>query len=186
MKLFIKNMVCDRCKATVKNELDKMNIHYIYVELGEANITERITSRQHTLLSEALHAKGFELIDEEKNSLIEKLKKTIAELEKYSDEDMKISFMDYISLSLSDNFISLNTLFSEIEGTTIEKYIIRQKIEKVKELLVYEDYTLAEIAIKLHYSSVIQLSNQFKRITGLTPSYFKLLRQTRIKNPQIN
>ncbi len=179
-------MVCERCKTTVKTELDKMSIPYVSVEIGDVTLPGKITSLQRNQLSKALLKNGFELIDEEKNTLIEKLKSAVEDLEKYSDEDLKLSFMDYIALSLTDNYISLNTLFSEIEGVTIEKYIIRHKIERVKEYLVYEDFTLAEIAAKMHYSNVAQLSSQFKRVTGLTPAHFKLLRHTRVALPQSN
>jgi len=179
-------MVCERCKATVKTELNKMSIPNISVETGVVTIQGKITSLQRNQLSEALLKNGFELIDAEKNTLIEKLKSAIGDLEKYSDEDMKLSFMDYIALSLTDNYISLNTLFSEIEGITIEKYILRHKIERVKEYLVYEDLTLAEIAAKMHYGNVAQLSGQFKRVTGLTPAHFKMLRNARITSPQAN
>jgi AraC-like DNA-binding protein len=119
------------------------------------------------------------LIDREKNDIIEKLKRAISDLEHHSDENLKISFSDYISLNTNDNFISLSTLFAEIEGMTIEKYIIRHKIDRIKELLVYGDLTLDEIARKMHYSHTVQLSVQFKRMTGLTPSHFRQLRQTR-------
>ena len=186
MKLYIKNMVCTRCKTIVKNELDKIGIKYITVELGEVNIKEKITSSQHTRLNAVLLKSGLELIDERSYDLIEKLKSAIVDLEHHSDEDLKTSFSDYIKLSVNDNFISLNTLFAEIEGITIEKYIIKHKIQRVKELLVYDDLNLTEIANKMHYSSAAQLSSQFKRITGLTPSHFKVLRHTRINSPQSN
>ena len=146
------------------------------VELGEVTTKKKITSLQRTRLFDALQQSGFELIDDQKNDLIEKLKNAIVDLEHNSDEDLKTSFSDYISLSVNDNFISLNTLFAEIEGITIEKYIIKHKIERVKELLVYNDLNLAEIALKMHYSNTAQLSSQFKSITGLTPAHFRQLR----------
>ena len=186
MKLYIKNMVCSRCKKIVKAELDKLGIHYATVELGEVTIRKKITAGQHTNLYIALQQSGLELLDDHKNDLIEKLKNAIIDLELYSDEELKTSFSDYISLRVNDNFISLNTLFAEIEGITIEKYIIKHKIELVKELLVYDDLNLAEIAIKMHYSNAAQLSSQFKSITGLTPSHFRQLRHTRNINPQVN
>jgi AraC-like DNA-binding protein len=186
MKLYIKNMVCNRCKTTVKAELDKIGIHHSNVDLGVVTTEKDITPLQRKRLASELHKSGFELIDDQKNELIEKLKQAIIDLENHSDEDLKTSFMDFISLSVNENFVSLNTLFAEIEGVTIEKYIIRQKIERVKELLVYDDLTLDEIAVKMHYSSVVQLSRQFKRVTGLTPSHFRILRQTRITDPQVN
>jgi AraC-like DNA-binding protein len=186
MKLYIKNMVCRRCKIIVKDELDKIGINYVTVELGEVTIKKKITSAQHTKLFDALQRSGLELIDDKKNELIEKLKMAIVDLEHYSDEDLKTSFSDYISLNVNDNFISLNTLFAEIEGITIEKYIIKNKIELVKELLMYDDLNLAEIALKMHYSNAAQLSGQFKSITGLTPSHFRQLRHTRNENPNRN
>jgi YesN/AraC family two-component response regulator len=186
MKLYIKNMVCSRCKSLVKTELDKLGIHYVAVELGEVTISKKITLRQHTKLFIALKHSGLELIDDQKNELIEKLKSAIIDLEHYSDENLKTSFSDYISLSVDDNFISLNTLFAEIEGITIEKYIIKHKIERVKELLIYDELNLAEIAIKMHYNNTAQLSSQFKSITGLTPAHFRQLRHTRNINLQLN
>jgi len=179
MKLYIKNMVCNRCKTIVKSELDKIGIPYETLELGEVNTKDAVTSVKRTRLFDALKKSGLELIDDQKNGLIDKLKKAIVDLEHHSDEDLKTSFSDYISLSVDDNFISLNTLFSEIEGITIEKYIIQHKIERVKELLVYNDLNLAEIAVKMHYSNAVQMSRQFKRITGLTPLHFRQLRDTR-------
>jgi len=179
-------MVCNRCRTTVKAELDKIGIHHSNVDLGVVTTEKDITPLQRKRLAAELQKSGFELIDDQKNELIEKLKLAIIDLENHSDEDLKTNFMDFISLSVNDNFISLNTLFAEIEGITIEKYIIRKKIEKVKELLVYDDLTLAEIAQKMHYSNTAQLSSQFKRITGLTPSHFRMLRQTRVVSPQVN
>jgi YesN/AraC family two-component response regulator len=180
MKLFIKNMVCNRCKKIVEAALDKVGIQYISVNLGEVISKEKISNEQRLRLHDLLHTQGFELIDDDRNALIEKLKIAIIDLEHHSDEDLKTSFSDYISLSVKDNFISLNTLFEEIEGVTIEKYIIQHKIQLVKELLVYDDLTLTEIAKKMHYSNAAQLSGQFKRNTGLTPAHFRQLRQLRI------
>jgi AraC-like DNA-binding protein/copper chaperone CopZ len=186
MKLYIKNMVCGRCKTIVIAELDKLGIQYVSVELGEITIKKKITSVQHNKLYDGLKQSGFELIDVKKNALIEKLKKAIVDLEHYSDEDLKTNYVDYISLSVNDNFISLNKLFAEIEGITIEKYIIKHKIELVKELLEYKDLNLSEIALKMHYSTAVQLSSQFKSITGLTPSHFRQLRHNRNLNPDSN
>ena len=181
MKLYIKNMVCERCKSLVKEELDKNGINYREVNLGVVETTEDISATQHTDLFNALQKFGFELIDPQKNTIIEKLKNAILDLERISNETLETSFSDYISLYMNMNFISLNTLFAEIEGITIDKYIIRQKIERVKELLVYEDMNLAEIAQRLHYSNTTELVNQFKSITGLTPGHFRDLRQARYK-----
>ena len=153
MKLYIKNMVYNRCKTTVKSELDKIGIQYDTVRIGEVITEGRMTSEQRIQLSAALLQNGFELIDDQKNELIGKLKKSILDLEHYSDEDLKTSFSDYISLIVDDNFISLNKLFEEIEGITIEKYIIKRKIERINELLVYEDFDLDKVALKMYYSS---------------------------------
>jgi len=186
MNLYIKNMVCGRCKTIVKTALDKIGVPYDIIELGQVTVRNKITSLQRTRLSAALQRSGLELIDDRKNDLIEKLKSAIIDLEYHSDEDLKTNFSDYISLYVNDSFISLNTLFAEIEGITIEKYIIKHKIDRVKELLVYNDLNLADIAVKMHYSNVAQLSSQFKSITGLTPLHFRQLRHTRNNNPMSN
>lgn len=179
-------MVCTRCKTIVKAQLDKIGVLYDAVELGEVTIKNKITSEQHIKLFNALKQSGLELIGDRKNDLIEKLKKAIVDLEHNSDENLKISYSDYISMSVNDHFISLNTLFSEIEGITIEKYIIKYKIEMVKELLLYNELSLAQIALKMHYSSITQLSRQFKIITGLTPLHFRQLCHFKINNQLIN
>ncbi|HEX7493397.1 MAG TPA: helix-turn-helix domain-containing protein [Bacteroidales bacterium] len=186
MKLYIKNMVCNRCKATVESHLDKLGIIYFSVEIGEVSIGKKLSPEQYNRLRTELKRTGFELIDDNKNDLIENLKKAIVDLEKFSNEDLNTSYMDFISMRANDSFISLNTLFSEIEGITIEKYIIRQKIELVKELIEQNDFNMTEIAVKMHYSSVAQLSSQFKSITGLTPLHFKQLRRISFNNPAIN
>jgi len=179
-------MVCNRCKTIVKAELDKIGVDYVSVELGEVNTNQNISTAQRTKLYDALQKSGLELIDEHKNELIEKLKRAIVDLEHHTDENLKTSFTDYISLSVNDNFISLNTLFAEVEGMTIEKYIIKHKIDRVKELIVYDNLNLAQIAFKMHYSNVAQLSAQFKRITGLTPTHFRDLRHARSFSPESN
>jgi hypothetical protein len=186
MKLYIKNMVCSRCKTIVESELDKLGILYVSVDIGEVTIRKKLTSVQHHLLHLSLEQFGFELINNEKNYLIEKLKRAIFDLEMYSDEDLKTSYPDFITLSVNDNFISLNTLFSEIEGITIEKYIIKQKVELVKELLGHHNLNITEIAVKMHYSNVAHLSSEFKSITGLTPLHFRQLRHISYNNPPIN
>jgi AraC-like DNA-binding protein len=186
MKLYIKNMVCSRCKETVKTELDKLAIRYVSVDLGEVIIRKKLTSEQHHLLKSSLEQFGFELINNEKNYLIEKLKRAIFDLEMFSDEELKTSHSDFISLKVNDNFISLNTLFSEIEGITIEKYIIKQKVELVKELLGHNNLNITEIAVKMHYSNVAHLSSEFKSVTGLTPLHFRQLRHISYKNQAIS
>jgi AraC-like DNA-binding protein len=171
---------------TIKTELDKLGIQYISVEIGEVTIRKKLTSIQHHLLNVALEQFGFELINNEKNYLIEKLKRAIFDLEMYSDEELKTNYPDYISLRVNDSYISLNTLFSEIEGITIEKYIIKQKVELVKELLGNNNLNITEIAVKMHYTNVAHLSTEFKSITGLTPLHFRQLRHISYKNQEIN
>jgi len=179
-------MVCNCCKTKVKEDLDRIGIQYTAVEYGEVNLTKNITQLQRTQLKTTLHKAGFELVDDLKNGLIEKLKLAIADLENNSDEDLKIGFKDYLSLRVNEDFISLDLLFAEIEGITIEKYITRRKMNKVKELLVNDDLSLDDIARKMHYSSAAQLSSQFQRITGLTPSYFRQHRNNITINPLLN
>ncbi|MFO7656186.1 MAG: helix-turn-helix domain-containing protein [Bacteroidales bacterium] len=186
MKLYIKNMVCNRCISIVKAELDSLGVQYDSVELGEVIMKKKMTDTNRSVLFNELKQSGLELVDDKKNIIIDKLKKAIVDLELYSDENLNISYRDYIRLRVNDNYISLNTLFAEIEGITIEKYIIRHKIDRVKELLVYNNLNLAEIALIMHYSSVTQMSGQFRRITGLTPAHFRHLRNSRNLIPQIN
>lgn len=165
----------------VKAELDRLGLLYTSVELGEADIQENISPEQYEQLNIALKKSGLELMDDKKSMLIEKIKNVIVELIHYSDndEELKINFSDYLSEKLQYNYTYLANLFSEVQGTTIEHYIIYHKIERVKELLVYDELTLTEIAYKLNYSSVAHLSNQFKKVTGLTASHFKKLRNKR-------
>ena len=186
MILYIRNMVCSRCETIVKSELEKIGIQYDSVNLGEVNTTEIITPLQLSRLTDALQQSGLELINDREKELIEELKRSISYLEHYSDENLKTSFSDLINLCVNDNFISLNALFAEIEGISIEKYIIKHKIERVKKLLVLNNLNINEIAHKLHYGSTTQLSNQFKRITGLTPSDFKQLQHPKICNHESN
>jgi AraC-like DNA-binding protein len=160
----------------VKSELDKLEIPYSAVELGEVEITEKISKDQLDNLSVALKMTGLELMDDNKKILVEKIKTIIIELIHYNDEQIKINLSDYLSEKLNHNYTYLSNLFSEVKGTTIEQFYLANKIEKVKELLVYDELNLTEIAWKLHYSSVSHLSNQFKKMTGLTPSHFKNLK----------
>ena len=176
MKIFIKNMVCIRCKMVVKTELEKLGFHYTYVELGVADIKEDPSKEQLSCLSIALKKNGLELMDDKKSILVEKIKTIIIELVHYTDDQIKINLSDYLSQKLNYNYTYLANLFSEVKGTTIENFYLSHKIEKVKELLVYDELNLTEIAFKLHYSSVAHLSNQFRKMTGLTPSHFKNLK----------
>lgn len=172
-------MVCIRCKMVVKTELEKLGLHYTYVELGETEIKESISAAQRNQLDMALKKTGLELMDDKKSLLIEKIKNVIVEVVHYNDEQLKINLSDHLSQKLNHNYTYLANLFSEVTGTTIEKFFIAHKIERVKELLVYDELNLTEIAYKLNYSSVAHLSNQFKKVTGLTPSHFRQLRNKR-------
>jgi AraC-type DNA-binding domain-containing proteins len=173
MKLYIKNMVCDRCKLVVKNELEKLNIHPVSVELGEVLLENELSAEQKQIVGDTLHGLGFSLIDDKKSRLIEQIKTLIVELVHHQKYDINTNLSDFLSSHLNHDYNYISNLYSEIEGTTIEKFFIAQKIEKVKELLVYDELSLSEIADMLNYSSVAYLSNQFKKVTGLTPSHFK-------------
>jgi len=176
MKIYIQNMVCIRCKMVVKSELGKLGLHDITIELGEAEIREEISAEQLAILSEALKKSGLKLMDNKKNILVEKIKTVIIELVHYTDGQIKINLSDYLSEKLNYDYTYLANLFSEVKGTSIEQFYLAHKIEKVKELLVYDELNITEIAWKLHYSSVAHLSNQFKKMTGLTPTHFKSLK----------
>jgi YesN/AraC family two-component response regulator len=170
-------MVCIRCKIVVKDELTKLGIHYTVVELGEVNIMENISEEQKELFKIALLKVGLELMDDRKSMLIQKIKNTIIDLAHYSEEPLKINLSDYLSQKLHHDFHYLSNLFSSVQGVTIEKFYISHKIERVKELLVYNEFSLTDIAYMMHYCSVSHLSNQFKKVTGLTPSHFKGLKE---------
>jgi AraC-like DNA-binding protein len=172
-------MVSIRCKMLVKSELKKLGLHYVNVELGFVDVLEDINDDQRAKFKMALQKSGLELMNDKKAMLIEKIKNTIVEMIHYSDEIPKINFSNYLSEKLEYDYTYLANLFSETEGKTIEHYIILHKIERVKELIIYDELNLTEIAWKLHYSSVGALSNQFKKITGLTPSFFKSLKNKR-------
>jgi len=180
MKLFIKYMVSMRCKMAVKAELDKLGLHYTKVELGEVEVMEDITEEQQIQLKTGLLKSGLELMDDQKSILIEKIKNTIVEMVHYNEELPKINFSAYLSETLNHDYTYLANLFSEVTGITIEHYIIAHKIERAKELLFYGELNLTEISYKLNYSSVAHLSNQFKKVTGLTPSFFKQLKNKRL------
>jgi YesN/AraC family two-component response regulator len=164
----------------VKDELTKMGLHYVTVELGEAEIMENISPEQHDQFSAALLKSGLELMDDKKSVLIQRIKNTIIELVHYSEDPLTIKFSEFLSEKLHHDYTYLANLFSEVQGTTIEKFIITHKIERVKEFLVYNELNLTEIAYLMHYSSVAHLSAQFKKVTGLTPSHFKQLRDKRL------
>ena len=163
----------------VKDELAKLGLHYTSVELGEAEVMENISAEQRDLFKTALLKSGLELMDDQKSVLIQKIKGVIIELIHYSEEPLSINFSEYLSKKLNYDYTYLANLFSEVQGITIEKFLITHKIERVKELLVYNELNLTEIAYLLHYSSVAHLSTQFKKVTGLTPSHFKQLKDKR-------
>lgn len=179
MKLYIKYMVCIRCKMVVASELEKLGIDYANLEIGEVDIRDSITEEQKEALDTALKKSGLELMGDKKSQLIEKIKNVIVEQIHYSEDELRINFSDYLSEKLNLDYTYLSNLFSEVTGTSIQKFIIRHKIERAKELIVYNELNLSEIAWKLHYSSVQHLSNQFKKITGLSPSHFKQLKEKR-------
>ena len=182
MKLYIKYMVSLRCKMLVQSELEKLGLTCISVDLGMVEIKEEISDEQLDEFSRNLKKSGLELLDDKKNILVEKIKSVIIEMIHYSDEVPKVNDSDYISEKLGYNYTHLSNIFSEVKGITIQQYIILHKIERVKELLIYDELNLTEIAYLLNYSSVAHLSNQFKKITGLTPTYFKSLKEKRSRN----
>jgi AraC-like DNA-binding protein len=177
IRLYIKYMVSMRCVAVVKESLKKIGIRYVVVELGMVEILQEITAEQREQLRILLLKSGLELLDDKKSIIIEKVKTLIIEMIYNSDEFPVVNYSRYISKSLGYDYNYLSSMFSEVKGVTIGNYIISIKIERVKELLLYDEYTLTEIAFQLHYSSVAHLSNQFKKHTGLTPSYFKELQE---------
>ena len=179
MKLYIKNMVSTRCKMAVKAALKELKLHFILVDLGEIEIMENISTDQRALLTIALHVSGLELMDDKRAILIEKIKNTIVTMVHHNDDIIKINFSDYLSEKLNHDYTYMANLFSEVQGTTIEQFIISHKVERIKELIIYDELNITEIAWKLNYSSVAHLSNQFKKVTGLSPSHFKQLKEKR-------
>jgi AraC-like DNA-binding protein len=182
MKLYIKYMVSLRCKMLVKEELTKLGLQYLDVDLGTVEIAEDITETQQEQLKANLFLSGLELLDNKKNILIEKIKNVITEMIHYSDELPKTNYSGYISEKLSYDYTYLSNIFSAARGITIQQFIMIHKIERVKELLSYNELNLTEISYKLHYSSVAHLSNQFKKVTGLTPSFYKQQKYKRAGN----
>jgi YesN/AraC family two-component response regulator len=180
MKLLVKNMVTLRCKMIVKSELQQLKVRFTTVELGEVEISEELSSEQEEALKIALLRFGLELMEDKKSMLIEKIKNIVVEMIHYSEEAPVLNFSAYLSDKLDYDYNYLSNLFSEVKGTTIEHFIIAHKIERAKELLIYNELTLTEIAEKLHYSNVAHLSNQFKKVTGLTPTFFKNMKNKRL------
>lgn len=172
-------MVSARCKLAVKEELKKMGLHFVLVELGEVEIMEDISTEQREELKAALFATGLELMDDKRSILIEKIKNVVIEMVHHSDEIIKTNFSEYLSEKLKYDYTYLANLFSEVQGTTIAQFLISHKVERIKELIIYDELNISEIAWKMNYSSVAHLSNQFKKMTGLSPSHFKQLKDKR-------
>jgi YesN/AraC family two-component response regulator len=181
MNFYIKNMVCNRCIMVVQQVFESLGYPPTRVSLGEVETVKPIVDDDLEKLRKTLVSYGFELIDDTKSRIIEKIKNTIVQSVHHSHDDLKVNYSGYIESHLNRDYAYLSSLFSEVEGTTIEKYIIHQKIERVKELLVYDELTLSEIANKMGYSNVAYLSNQFKKVTGLTPSHFKQVKENKRK-----
>jgi AraC-like DNA-binding protein len=175
-------MVSIRCKMAVKDVLKNLGLHFIVVDLGEVEIMEDLSDDGLNALRVELHSIGLELMDDKKAILIEKIKNVITEMIHYSTEVPKVNYSDYLSEKLSYDYTYLSNIFSEVKGITIQQFIITHKIERVKELIIYDELSISEIAWKMHYSSVAHLSNQFKKMTGLTPTHFKQLKDKR-RNP---
>jgi len=176
MRLYIKYMVSIRCKMVVKEELNKLKIPYVIVDLGTVDLMDDLSAMQHNNLKNALLKSGLELMDDKKSVLIEKIKNVIIEMVHYTDELPKLNYSDYISEKLNQDYTHISKIFSEVKGITIEQFIIAHKIERVKELILYDELNLTQISYMLNYSSVSHLSRQFKKVTGLTPSFFKQLK----------
>jgi AraC-like DNA-binding protein len=172
-------MVSNRCKLAVKKDLKKLGLHFIILDLGEVELMETISEEQRDQIKIALLKSGLELMDDKRAVLIEKIKNTIVEMVHHSEQAIKINFSNYLSEKLKHDYTYMSNLFSEVQGTTIEQFIIAHKIERIKELIIYGELNITEIAWKLNYSSVAHLSNQFKKVTGLSPSHFKKLKVKR-------
>jgi YesN/AraC family two-component response regulator len=173
MKIYIKNMVCIRCKMVVKDQLKKISVRNAVVNLGEVSVTDTITDTQLEDFRVGLLKFGLVVLNDKKSTLVDKIKNVIIELVHYKEEPLQVNFSDYLSQTLNHEYTYMANLFSQVEGVNVEHYLITHKIERVKELLVYDKLSLTEISYKLNYSSVAHLCNQFKKITGLTPSHFR-------------
>lgn len=185
MTLYIKNMVCNRCIMAVKHVLEKMNLHPLHISMGEVEIKKPLTEKQEHFLNENLKTLGFELLDDQKQKQIEKIKNLLIQKVQNGQVEEHFSIKDFLTRSIHKDYSNISRLFSEVEGITIEQFFILQKIEKVKEWLKYAENNLTEITWKLGYSSVAHLSAQFKKITGLTPSNFKKMRGSRKSLDQV-
>jgi len=177
MHIYIKYMVSLRCQMMVKAELHKLGLHCVAVDLGVVEVLEDMTADQKAQLKANLLESGLELLDDKKSILIEKIKNLVIEMVHHTEELPQVNYSEYISEKLEYDYTYLANIFSEVNGYTIQQFIIKHKIERAKELIIYNELNLTEIALKLHYSSVAHLSNQFKKVTGLNPSFFKTLKQ---------
>lgn len=175
-------MISNHCKLTVKEELKKLGLHFVMVDLGEVDIMEELSVEQMAELKEALQNSGFEIMDDKRAVLIEKIKNTIIELIHHTETNLKTNFSVFLSKKLNYDYTYMANLFSEVQGGTIEQFIISHKVERIKELIIYGELNITEIAWNMNYSSVAHLSNQFKKVTGLTPTHFKKLKVKR-RNP---
>jgi AraC-like DNA-binding protein len=175
-------MVSNCCKIAAKEAFKELGFHFVIAELGEVEVMETVTSEQREILRASLLKSGMQLMDDKRSVLIEKIKNVIIDMVHYSDELIKTNFSDFLSAKLSHDYTYMSNLFSEIQGTTIEQYIISHKVERIKELIIYGELNITEIAWKMNYSSVAHLSNQFKKVTGLSPTHFKNLKE-RKRNP---
>jgi AraC-like DNA-binding protein len=180
MELIIKNMVSLRCKMVVRTLLESIGVFDSIIQLGEVTCVQELKPEEIEKLKRLLRAEGFQLLEDKKKILIQRIKNVIIEMIHYTEEPLPVKFSVYLSEKLNYDYTYLSNLFTAVRGTSIEHYIITHKIEKAKELIIYNELTLTQIARKLHYSSVAHLSNQFKKVTGLTPTYFKLLNKKRI------
>ena len=176
MILHIKNMVSLRCKMLVREEIERIGLHFVNVDLGWVEILEDISTQDYSKLNLNLQKSGLKLLDDNQSILIERIKNVIIEMVHHSDEIPKVNYSDFLSEKLNLDYTYLSNMFSEVQQTTIQNFIITHKIERAKELLIYDELSLSEIANKLNYSSCGHLSNQFKKVTGISPSYFKLLK----------
>ena len=179
MKLYIKNMVSARCKMAVKEALQSMGVHFVFVELGVVETMDDLTAEERRQLKETLLQSGLELMDDKKSELVQKVKNLILDMIYQSEEERKMSFTGYLSKHTGHDYPYLASLFLEAQGTTIQQFIILHKVERIKELIMYSEMSITEITWKMNYSSVAHLSNQFKKVTGLTPTHFKQLKDKR-------
>lgn len=181
-KLYVKYMVSHRCKMMVKSELKKLGLHFIIVDLGVVEIMEDLSQENHELLKVNLRKSGLELLDDKRSVLVESIKVVIIEMIHYNEAEPKVNYSDYISEKLDYDYTYLANVFSDVKGITIQQYIILNKIERAKELILYDELTLSEISYRLNYSSPAHLSNQFKKVTGLRPAYYKEIAKKRRNN----